>query len=113
VSSARTEASVAGEQLTAALRVDGNVVYELGGDRSSFEAIYQQYLDARSDAERLRAALAFTDALDVDAGAAGHRKLDRLRAARQRYVDARARWEQVASGFPGNLAVGLGLAAGP
>lgn len=118
VSAARQSTSVAAERLTDTLRDDGNVVYELGGDRATFEATYQQYIDATDGRERLRAALAFTTALDrVRAegrpGAASDPKLRRLTEAREQYLESRQVWANLADRFPGNVAVGVGLAPAP
>jgi serine/threonine protein kinase len=113
----RRDASEAAGVLSEALRVDGNVVYELPGNKASFEAIFQRYVEAPDDGVRLEAALAFVEALEVSVEdsdlAASTPKVRRLREARDGYLRRRSAWADEASGFPGDLAVRLGLVEAP
>ncbi|MEQ1508531.1 MAG: protein kinase, partial [Myxococcota bacterium] len=108
----------AAHDLTEALRTESSVVYDVGGDRSEFERIYQEYLDAPDTRVRLDRALAFVDTLDravaegqVSSGSQA--QVRRLQDARDGFVDARDAWSEAATGFPGNLAVLAGLAPAP
>lgn len=117
VNGARRASVIAADGLTAALEVDAAVVYELRGDRRTFEDIYQRYLDG-DGAERLEAALAFVRALDGVVAAGGvepvaEPKVRRLQAARDEYLRARDAWEATAATFPGSLSVSVGLARAP
>ncbi len=114
----RSAADRAGAELDAALLAEGDVIYTLPGDRTPFEAIFAHHRDAHGR-ERVAAALAFVDAVDaavdrtthVDASVA--EKVERLEAARDAYLDARAAHRGSAERFPGFLAVRVGLVPQP
>jgi len=103
---------------TAVLHTESAVVYDLGGDRR-FEELYAAYDDAEGTA-RIAAAVGFADELErVVARQRGQvdpdvqQRVDRILAARDGYADAFGSWQGRASGFPGNIAVSLGIARAP
>jgi hypothetical protein len=118
VSLARGEADLAAEALLAALEANVSVAYEMRGDRRRFEALYDDYRDARGT-DRVIAAVRFVDAVDaaVQQGApldrAAVQKIEELREARAVYGHAVDDWSSAASGFPGGMAAGIGLASRP
>ena len=119
VDGARRKSTEAAVQLSEALRVDGNVVYQLPGDKTSFEVIYQRHADATDDTGRLHAALAFVEALEASVAHGGGEvtatapKLRRLREARETYLRSLQAWSARGGAFPGSLAVTLHLVTGP
>ncbi len=115
---ARSGTDGAAQVFTAVLHTESAVVYDLGGDRR-FEELYVAYADAEGTA-RIAAAVGFADELErvvtrqrgrVDPDV--QRRVDRILAARDGYADAFGTWQGRANGFPGNIAVSLGIARGP
>jgi len=109
--------STASDRFTSVLHSESAVVYELGGERR-FEQLYQEYTDAQGP-ERIAAAVAFADALEREMS---HRAMlnprvkdraERILEARDAYAEAYDSWRAAARGFPGSLAVGIGVASGP
>jgi serine/threonine protein kinase len=118
VALARSSCDTATEQFTGVLMNEGAVVYDLGGDRR-FEELYAAYVDATGPA-KVAAAIGFADALErasdsqrgqLDAKVAA--RVDRILASRDAYTDAYDRWSGRANGFPGSIAVAIGLVAAP
>ncbi|MCA9494441.1 MAG: serine/threonine protein kinase, partial [Myxococcales bacterium] len=118
VNSAAHRTVASSETLMAALRADSSVVYDMSADRRVFEELYNRFLDGSGDA-KLEAALEFVGEIDrvVGSGASldpmEEPKVRRLQRARDDYLAARAEWERTADGFPGVIAVGLGIASEP
>lgn len=98
--------------------IDGLVL--AGADRAPLEQAHTRYTQA-SRMEQLQAARAYQQTLDSAASALGPgptvAKLQPLivdlESSTERAEAARSQWAEVASGFPGSLAVGLGLAQPP
>jgi hypothetical protein len=115
---ARHAEDAAALALTDALRTEVDMVYDLPGDRTRFEALYAAYRDAKGSA-RVAAALAFVDA--VDAAVQGRDVLDpdlqphvrRLEAARDQYLAAKDVHHETADRVPGLFAVRTGFAPRP
>ncbi len=107
----------AADAFTAVLHSESAVVYELGGDRR-FEQLYSDYADAQG-AARIAAAVGFADELERVAGRQrdiqpqAQERVDRILAARDDYALAYRTWQQRAKGFPGSVAVSLGIVRGP
>ena len=118
VSSARSTAAQQGVRLQHTLEQEVGVVYQMRGDRNTFEEIYEGYRTARGP-DRLTAALRFVEALDaavtngapMDTGAMP--KVRRLQSARDGYLRSRSDWGDTARSFPGSVAVRIGLAQIP
>lgn len=117
VGGAAASTTLARDQFTQALQAESAVVYDVGGDRE-FEGMYAEYAEARG-AEKLTRAIAFADALERKVAstppgdATAQARVQRILAARDDYVAAHEAWEGTASGFPGVIAVTVGLAPSP
>jgi len=113
----RSSTEGAADTFTAVLHSESAVVYELGGDRR-FEQLYSDYTDAEG-AARIAAAVGFADELERVAGRQrdlqpkAQERVDRILAARDNYALAYRTWQQRAKGFPGSVAVSLGIVRGP
>ncbi len=115
---ARRQVTRTGAQLQRTLDDNVGVVYEMGGDRRHFEQLHERYRDARSadkaaHAAVLVAALAAAESAGAPTDREAEPKLDALRASKSEYDDALSAWVDAASGFPGGLATGIGLAPDP
>ena len=115
--SAQSSTRAASDTFTIVLQSESAVVYQVGGDRR-FEELYHAYTDAKGPA-RVAAAVAFADALEREMNARSAldprvtERAERILSARDTYSEAYEAWRSTAGGFPGALAVGVGLASGP
>jgi len=113
----RSATEGAADTFTAVLHAESAVVYDLGGDRR-FEQLYGDYSDAEG-AARIAAAVGFADELERVAGRQrdiqpeAKERVDRILTARDDYALAYRTWQQRAKGFPGSVAVSLGIVRGP
>ena len=119
----------AASKLVEAVRQDSGIIYQLsnsGADRTQLENAYSAFDAAPSNSGRIRAAAVFAQLVEVEARARGldavskagtmdetATRVDQLQRARQRYEDRMSVHRQVASSFPGNIGVFLGLSTGP
>jgi hypothetical protein len=114
----RSATEGAAERFSAVLHSESAVVYDLGGDRR-FEELFTAYSDAQG-AARIAAAVGFADELERvvqrqrgDLDPAVQERVDRILASRDAYADAYGSWQGRANGFPGSVAVSLGIVRGP
>lgn len=102
----------------AAVDADSSVAYELGGNREQFERLYYAYVDQRGPT-RTEAALAFAAALEgqlaqrTGGGSTAEHRARAILSAREAFLSAERVWSETATGFPGQLAVALGLSSTP
>ena len=87
-------------------------------DRGSVEALYLDWLEADREPQRVRAALAFLDAVDrIDAAGqlpeAAQHPLRRLHTARHRYEEDLALWQLRAAGLGGRAVIFIGAGQAP
>jgi serine/threonine protein kinase len=99
------------------LVAEGNVVYDLGGDRRMFEELYLRAVDERAS-DHMGSAVAFVSQVDAlttdrDISGASEQSVRRLQAARAAYLDALGGWQGASTSIPGRLAVQVGLATPP
>jgi serine/threonine protein kinase len=117
VRDARANASAEADRLVDVLVAEGNVVYELGGDRRVFEELFLRATDERTPAH-MSSAIAFVSQLDALAAdrsltAETEPRIRRLQGARTTYLESIDDWQARATSVPGSLAVAVGLATAP
>ena len=119
----------AASKLVEAVRQDSGIIYQLtnsGADRGQLENAYSVFDAAPSNSGRIRAAAVFAQLVEAEARArrldavskAGTMdetasRVDQLQRALQQYEDRMSVHHQVASTFPGNIGVFLGLSTAP
>ena len=114
----RSATNAAAERFAAVLQAESSVVYDVADGNQGFEQMYARWDQARGP-EKVAAAVAFADALERASrerqamAPEVEERVAKILAARDGYADAYDDWRARATGFPGSIAVSLGIARSP
>jgi len=117
VTSAQHSTLVRERHLLTTVQTEASLLSRMRGDPAAVSEALQQFRAADRESQ-VQAAIAFVEVVEAaqDQGRlerAARPQVDRLRSAREAYLEARQEWSGSVSEFPGRIAHGWGVVTGP